>query len=111
MSSPDHIPRFLQVFVMCRSKKEADAIAISLLKKRLVACANTVPGVDSKFWWNGKIDKAKEVLVILKTKRSNFKKIEKEVKRLHGYEVPEIIAIPIIAGSKEYLGWIGKETA
>ncbi len=110
MSSPDHIPQFLQVFVTCQSKKEADAIAASILKKRLAACANIVSGVDSKFWWNGRIDKAKEVLVILKTKLSNFKRIEKEVKRIHSYEVPEIIAIPIIAGSKKYLNWIEKET-
>ena len=108
MSSPDHIPQFLQVFVTCKSKKEADAIATVLLRKRLAACANIVPGIDSKFWWNGKIDKAKEVLVILKTKSGNFKKIEKEVKRIHSYEVPEIIAVPIIAGSKDYLGWISK---
>ena len=106
MSSPDHIPQFLQVFVTCQSKKEADSIASSLLNKRLIACANIVPGVKSKFWWNGKIDTAKEFLVILKAERRSFKKIEKEVKRLHSYEVPEIIAIPIIAGSKEYLGWI-----
>jgi periplasmic divalent cation tolerance protein len=67
--------------------------------------------VHSAFWWNGKIDKAKEVLLIIKTRRNNFKKIEKEVKRLHSYAVPEIIAVPIITGSKEYLRWIEKETA
>ena len=108
MSLPDRIPQFLQLFVTCQSKKEADRIASSLLAKRLAACANTISGVDSKFWWNGKIDKAREVLVILKTKRSKFKRIEKEVKRLHSYEVPEIIAIPIVAGSREYLKWIWK---
>ena len=80
------------------------------MNKRLIACANIISGVDSKFWWNGKIDRAKEFLVIIKTRCGNFKKIEKEVKRLHSYIVPEIIAIPILAGSKEYLGWIGKET-
>ena len=111
MSLPSHTPRFCIIFVTCQSRKEADRIASSLLNKRLIACANIVSGVDSKFWWNGKIDKAKEFLVILKSRRTAFKKIEKEVKRLHSYEVPEIIAIPIVAGSKEYLGWIGKETA
>ena len=80
------------------------------MNKRLIACANIVSGIDSKFWWNGKINTAKEFLVILKARCSFFKKIEKEVKRLHSYEVPEIIAIPIIAGSREYLGWIGKNT-
>ena len=110
VSSPDRIPRFCIIFVTCHSRKEAGNIASSLLNKRLIACANIISGVDSKFWWNGKIDSAKEFLVIIKAKSSSFKKIEKEVKRLHSYEVPEIIAIPIIAGSKEYLGWIKKET-
>ena len=110
MSSPNRTPRFCIIFVTCQSKKEADSIASSLLKKRLIACANIISGVDSKFWWNGKIDTAKEFLIILKVRRGSFKKIEKEVKRLHSYEVPEIIAVPIIAGSREYLGWIEKET-
>ena len=56
------------------------------------------------------MERAREVLLILKSRLDNFKKIEREVKRLHSYEVPEIIALPIIAGSKEYLGWIGKNT-
>ena len=110
VNSPDLVPRFCITFVTCQSKKEADRIASSLLNKRLIACANIISGVDSKFWWNGKIDTAKEFLVILKARCSSFKKIEKEIKRLHSYVVPEIIAIPIIAGSKEYLKWIGKET-
>ena len=104
------LPASCIALITCQSKKEADRIVSSLLKKRLAACANIISGVDSRFWWNGKIDQAREILVILKTKRGNFKKIEKETKRLHSYEVPEIIAIPIIAGSREYLGWIGKNT-
>ena len=110
MNSPDRTPRFCITFVTCQSKKEADSIALSLLNKRLIACANIIAGIDSAFWWHGKIDNAKEALVIIKARRSNFKRIEKEVKRLHSYAVPEIIAVPIIAGSKEYLEWIGKET-
>ncbi|MDD5436018.1 MAG: divalent-cation tolerance protein CutA [Candidatus Omnitrophica bacterium] len=97
---------FCIILVTCQSKKEAGRIASSLLKERLTACANTMPGIDSRFWWNGKVESAKEILLMLKTKRSNFKKVEKEIKRLHSYEVPEIIALPIIAGSAEYLGWI-----
>ena len=111
MSSPDRVSsQFCITFVTCQSKKEADRIASSLLNKRLIACANIVSGIDSKFWWNGKINTAKEFLIILKARSSSFKKIEKEVKRLHSYEVPEIITIPIIAGSKEYLEWIDKST-
>ena len=97
------------VLVTCPSRKEADLIALTLLKKRLVACANVIPSVNSRFWWNGKLDRAGEVLVTMKTRRLNFSSVEKEVKRLHSYEVPEMIAVPIIAGSKDYLGWIARE--
>ena len=97
---------FVMIIVMCASGKEARRIADHLLRKRLVACANIISGVESKFWWKGKIDRAKEVLVIMKTKRALFKKAEYEIKRLHSYEVPEIIALPIIAGDRNYLNWI-----
>ena len=97
---------FCIIFVTCQSKKEAEVIVLSVLKKRLAACANIIPGVDSKFWWKGKLDRAQEALIMFKAGAKNFKKIEKEVRRLHSYEVPEIIAIPIVAGSKSYLSWI-----
>lgn len=98
---------FIIIFVTCSSKKEAKNITGLLLKKRLIACANIISGVESNFWWQGKVDKSKEVMAVLKTKRANFKKIEKEIKRIHSYDVPEIIAVPIIAGSGDYLKWIG----
>ena len=97
---------FVIIFVTCSSRREAGLIADSLLRKRLVACANIIDKVESKFWWNGKIDKASETLVVFKTRSDNFKAAEKEVKRLHSYEVPEIIAMPIVSGSGEYLSWI-----
>lgn len=97
---------FVTIFVTCSSKREAELIADSLLKKRLVACANIIDKIESKFWWNGRIDKASEALVVFKTRSNNFKAAEKEVKRLHSYEVPEIIAMPIVSGSGEYLSWI-----
>lgn len=98
--------KFVIIFVTCASKKEAEKIVDALLAKRLVACGNIVSGVDSKFWWKGKIDSAKETLLILKTTASKFNAVEKEARRLHSYDVPEIIALPIVAGSKEYLSWI-----
>ncbi|MFA5146315.1 MAG: divalent-cation tolerance protein CutA [Candidatus Omnitrophota bacterium] len=94
------------ILVTCGSMKEADTVASSLLKKRLAACANIIDGVRSRFWWQGKVDSADEVLVLFKAPAGNFRAIEKEVKRLHSYDVPEIIAIPITAGSREYLNWI-----
>jgi len=99
---------FIMIMVTCASRQEARKIAASLLKKRLVACANILPKIESRFWWKGKIDKAIEFLLIAKTAKANYKKIEKEVKRLHSYEVPEIIAVPVIAGSRDYLDWISQ---
>jgi len=98
--------KFAAIFVTCSSRKEADAIIDSLLRKRLVACASMISGIVSRFWWKGRIDKASEVLVMLKTRSANFKKVEREVRRLHSYEVPEIVMLPVAAGSKAYLGWI-----
>jgi periplasmic divalent cation tolerance protein len=103
---PHQIAGFVVIFVTCPSRKEAKAIAGSLIRKRLVACANFAGGIESLFWWKGKIDKAKEVLVMMKARRKDFKAVEREVKRLHSYDVPEIIALPIACGSMEYLGWI-----
>ena len=100
--------KYVVIFVTCASKGQASSITDSLLKKKLVACANTVSGIESRFWWKGKIDRAKEVLLILKARGANFANVEREVRRLHSYDVPEIIALPIVAGSKAYLEWIGE---
>ena len=94
------------VLITAKDTKEAEKISRVLVSKKLIACANIVRDIHSFFWWKGKVERAKEVLLILKTKRSLFKKIEKTVKSLHSYDVPEIIALPIIEGSKNYLGWM-----
>ena len=97
---------YVMIFVTCGSKREAELVAGSLLKKRLVACANIIDKVESKFWWKGRVDKTREALAIFKTSVGNFRAVERDVKRLHSYEVPEIIAIPIMALSKDYRDWI-----
>ena len=98
--------RYIAIFVTCASKKEAAKIAKRLLSKRLIACANIVGGVESLFRWKGKVDKASEALMIIKTTARNFRKVEKTIKGLHSYEVPEIIGLPIVAGEADYLKWI-----
>ena len=97
---------YIIVLVTAKDAAQANKIAQGLLQQKLVACANIVKGVESLFWWQGKIDKAAEVLLILKTKKSLFKKLESAVKKLHSYQTPEIIALPIAAGSAKYLQWI-----
>ncbi len=99
------------IFVTAKDKKEATKIANGLLKAKLIACANIIPGVQSLFWWQGKIDRGSEVLLILKTKKSLFKKVEAQVKVLHSYTTPEIIALPIAAGSEAYLKWVDASLA
>jgi len=94
------------VLITAADKKEAKKIAGGLINQRLAACVNIVDKVNSLFWWRGKVDRAEEALLIVKSKRSAFKRIVQAVKRLHSYEVPEIIALPIIEGEKKYLEWL-----
>ncbi len=96
------------IFITASNKKEASHIAEELVKNKLAACVNLVDNITSVFWWKGKIDKASEVLLLVKSKKSKIPKIIKLVKSLHSYEVPEIIALPIISGDKKYLNWINE---
>ena len=89
-----------------QNEKEAKKIAQVLLEHKSAACVNIIENIESFFWWQGKPDKAKEMLLIAKSKKQNFNKIIKLVKSLHSYEVPEIIALPVAAGYKPYLKWI-----
>ena len=102
---------FRVVFVTCSSREEAEKISKTLVRERLAACVNVVSTVKSFFWWKGKVDEAEEHLLIIKTSVEKMvkKKIEKlieKVKELHSYSVPEIISLPILEGSMEYLKWI-----
>ena len=94
------------VLITAGSEEEAHKIAESLVKGKKAACVNIVPRVDSLFWWEDKLDSARESLLLVKTKASLFPEIVELVKRTHSYEVPEIIALPIIAGSEDYLKWL-----
>ena len=97
---------YVIIFITTASKNEAQEIAHGILKRKIAACVNIVDNVKSLFWWESKIDSAKEVLLMVKSKRSKLNKIIKFVKSVHSYDVPEIIALPIIGGFKPYLEWI-----
>ncbi len=101
---------YIVVFVTAASLKEAKKIADALLGNRLAACVNIINPVNSIFVWKGKIDKAKEALLVIKTTARCFNRLKILVKDIHSYQVPEIIALPITAGDKKYLGWIDKST-
>ena len=94
------------VLITTSSQEEAHEIAKSLVNHKKAACVNIVPRVNSLFWWQGKLESARESLLLVKTRASLFPEVAELVKRIHSYEVPEIIALPIIAGSEDYLKWL-----
>jgi len=97
------------VLVTCGSILEARKIASQVVRKRLAACVNIVLGpVQSIYRWKGKVASAREVLMVIKTSAKRLEDLEQEVLRLHSYDVPEFIALPISAGSREYLAWVNE---
>jgi periplasmic divalent cation tolerance protein len=95
------------VLVTCGSAKEARKIARAVVEQRLAACVNIVTTpVQSVYRWKGKVESAKEFLLIIKTAQSRFAKLTAAVKRLHSHDSPEIIALPIASGAADYLNWI-----
>ena len=104
------MPSYIVVYITTSSVSEAKKIGRVLVEEKLAACSNIISPIRSIYSWQGRICDDKEALMILKTKRKLFKKIVARVEKLHSYDVPEIIAIPIIEGSGKYLSWLNKET-
>ena len=98
------------VLVTCGSEEEAAKIANSLVEERLAACVNMISPVRSIYRWEGKIWDEKEWMLIIKTQKRRFEELEKKVKSLHSYSVPEVIALPIVEGSASYLKWLEENT-
>lgn len=97
------------VYITASNIKEAKDLAEAIVKERLAACANVVESVESVYWWKGKVEHDSESLIILKTKESKLDELIERVKQLHSYENPEIVAVPVLKGSSEYLDWIDEE--
>jgi periplasmic divalent cation tolerance protein len=97
------------VLVTCASATEARRIARAVVEARLAACVNILPGaVTSVYRWKGKVETASERLLLIKTSQKCLAKLREAVERLHSYDVPEFIALPIAAGSRAYLDWLGE---
>ena len=97
------------VLVTCGSAKEARKIARAVVEQRIAACANIVTSpVQSVYRWKGRVESAEEFLLVIKTTQGRFAELKAAVKRLHSYDVPEIIALPIAAGGTNYLNWISE---
>ncbi|MBQ7528357.1 divalent-cation tolerance protein CutA [bacterium] len=94
------------VLVTLASISEAKSIATHLVNNRLAACVNILPKAVSIYWWEGAIEECREYLMLVKTRRDKLTLLEEEIHKLHSYEVPEIVALPIVEGSSEYLRWI-----
>jgi periplasmic divalent cation tolerance protein len=99
------------VLVTAGSAEEAATIGRTLVEERLGACANIVPRIRSIYRWKGKIYDEQEFLIIIKTRTSQFEAVQKRVKELHSYEVPEIISFPVALGLPQYLEWVSTETS
>jgi periplasmic divalent cation tolerance protein len=94
------------VLVTASDRNEAERIAAALVKWKMAACVSILPGIESTFWWEGKIDTAAEFLLLVKTTMDRFPDVEAAVKEYHSYKVPEIVALPIEAGHAPYLRWL-----
>jgi len=97
---------YVIIFITASNKKEAQRIAKALLENKLAACVNIVDKIESFFWWQGRIDRAQEALLIVKSSKTKLAKIIALVKSIHSYQVPEIIAFAITGGNRDYLRWI-----
>lgn len=101
----------LLVFITAPDDDQAERISAALLDERLVACVNRLTGVHSSYWWQGARERAEEVLLLAKTRRSLWPQVLAAIRQVHSYEVFEAVAVPIIEGNPEYLQWIHDTTA
>ena len=98
---------FAVVLVTASADEESQLIAAVLIEQRKAACVNIIPGISSVFRWNNSIGQEGESLLVIKTRQSLVEEVIRLVKEVHSYDVPEIIALPIIAGNPDYLEWVG----
>jgi periplasmic divalent cation tolerance protein len=94
------------VFSTCESYQEAEKIATSLVEKRLAACVNLIPGIESIYHWRGAMERSKEFLLVIKSSRELLRDLQAELSRMHSYETPEVLAVPVVDGAEEYLNWM-----
>ena len=100
---------YLQVSTKNEKKEDAEKIAKTLVEKRLASCVQIVGPIESTYWWKGTVETAEEWLLLIKTRKNLYEELEKATKAMHPYETPEIIAVPIVTGSKDYLEWLRNE--
>jgi len=99
------------VYSTCSSAEDAKKLATHLVEERLAACVNVVRGIDSYYRWKGKVEQEAEALLIIKTSRDLFERLRVEWEKIHTYEIPELIAVPVVQGAPNYLNWMDTELA
>ncbi|SRR6266540_7477569 len=105
------MPEFIQVSTTVNSKKKADKIAHRLLDERVASCVQVLGPIQSSYWWKGRIERTKEWICFIKARAGDYRRIEASIKKVHPYDVPEILALPVLRGDAGYLNWIKNETA
>lgn len=108
---PQKPAKLVVCFVTCKDEREGAKIAKALLKKKLCACVNIIKNIRSFYTWQGKLCDDKEALMVIKTKKEKFSALEREIKKLHSYDVPEIIALSAAHVSQPYLTWVSESVA
>lgn len=98
------------VITSCETNEQAEAIAEALVSSRLAACVQVLPGMQSTYRWKGAVERSSELLLLIKTRRDLSEKLQRELERLHPYDLPEIIALPVVDGLDRYLDWVDEQT-
>ena len=98
------------VYMTCADRAEAESIGTVLVERRLAACVNILDGMQSLYWWEGKVERSEEAVLIAKTRRDKVEELTEAVKAMHGYEVPCVVALDIAGGNSDFMAWIREET-
>lgn len=102
---------YVAALITCGSEDEAQALARTLVRERLAACVNVIPGITSHYWWKGQVQTDAEWLLLAKMPAARAQALTERVQALHSYDVPEVITLPISGGNQAYLDWLEKSTA
>lgn len=102
---------FIQVMTTTGTRENARQIARAVVEKRLAACAQVIGPIESTYWWEGRVETAEEWLCLIKSRRDVYPTLEQAIREVHPYAVPEILAIPVVGGSKAYLDWLNRVVA
>ena len=102
--------KYIQVSTTVEKREDADRIAKTLVESRMAACVQVIGPIRSTYWWKGRVEEAGEWLCVMKTREDLYADLEAGLKAVHPYEVPEIVAVPVVKGSELYLRWIEEET-